>query len=155
MSSIQVYAAKLIAGADRRMLVVLGLLTILAALEMLFHPLHLSQRTRYDHARQERILVQNSEGLLRQAALEKSSREKTLDSLLSLINRSLEKHELRSSAITPNNDGSMTLSFDATEYVRLMAWLHATEQQGIRIIDIGMVQTGTPGLVTVRVNVSR
>ena len=137
------------------MLVVMGLLAVLAISEMLFHSLRIDHRARYERVRQELVLLRSSQDLLKQVALEKSGQERSRDSLLSLTNRSLQKHELRSSALTPNSDGSMTLSFDATEYVQLMAWLHTIEQQGHRTVDIGIVQTDVPGLLTARLTLSQ
>lgn len=155
MNPIRRQATVFIARLDRRLLAIAGLLAVLAVSEILLHSRHVDYRTRYEQARQDLILLQGNQNLLGQVASDRSGSDKPRDSLLSLTNRLLEQHELRSSSITPNNDGSMTLSFDATEYVRLMAWLHAAEGQRIRIVDIGILQTDTPGLVTARLSLSR
>ena len=155
LDSMRIQVASAVGNLNGKIPAVLGLLVFLTALEMLLHSRGVALRIRHEGARQELALLQNNQDLLARIALQRAQQSRRRDSLLTLTNQSLKKHQLHSNALTPNSDGSMTLSFDATEYVQLMTWLHAMERQEIRIIDIGIAQTGTPGLVNARLTLAQ
>ncbi len=71
-------------------------------------------------------------------------------SLLTIVNRTLDKNGLKMVSFTPNRDGTGRLQLENVTYEPLMQWLYDLEyKENVQVMDINIVQT-SPGLLSVK-----
>lgn len=128
---------------------------LLLAAEIMLHPGMREQRAAHRHAQQALALLEEHRALLAQAAARRARTPESRESLLSFTTRSLEQHRLRSSGLSPNTDGSLSVSLDDVRYEHLMQWLLGVHRSPVAIAEISLVRTDTPGVVIARVTLSR